>query len=87
MCRTYKPLFWQATRLVNTAGCMIEWKYFLKHNINISIIIRFKQYLPSTIQFIEFTGRVARQNNGLYVLHMMVKLAYILDPYTLQHGA
>ena len=76
MHRTYKPLFWWATRPVNTADCMNEWKYFLKHNINISIIIRFKQYPPSIIQSVEFTGCVACQNNGLYVLCMIVKLAY-----------
>ena len=68
-------LFWRATRSVNTADCKNEWKYFLKYNIDISIIIRFKQYLPSIIQPVEFTGRVARQNNGLYVLRMIVKLA------------
>ena len=55
---------------------MNEWKYFLKYNINVSVIIRFKQYLPSIIQSVEFTGCVARQNNGLYVLHKIVKLAY-----------
>ena len=55
---------------------MNEWKYFIKFNINISIITRFKQYLPSIIQSVEFTGRVARQNNGLYVLRMIVKLVY-----------
>ena len=60
---------------VNTADCMNEWKYFLKYYINISIIIRFKQHFPSIIQPVEFTGRVARQNNGLYVLRMIVKLA------------
>ena len=76
MRRTYKPLFWRATRPVNTVDCMNDWKYFLKYNINISIIIHFKQYLPSIIQSVEFTGRVARQNNGLYVLRMIVKLAY-----------
>ena len=76
MRRTYKPLFWRATRPVNTADCMNKWKYFLKYNINISIISRFKQYLPSIIQSVEFVGRVARQNNGLYVLRMIVKLAY-----------
>ena len=67
----------RATRPVNTADCMNEWKYFLKYNINISIIIRFKQYIPSIIQPVKFTGRVARQNNGLYVLRMIVKLAYM----------
>ena len=76
MRRAYKPLFWRATRSENTADCMNEWKYFLKYNINISIILRFKQYFPSYIQSVEFTGRVARQNNGLYVLRMIVKLAY-----------
>ena len=76
MRRTCKPLFWRATRPVNTADCMNEWKYFLKFNINISIIIRFKQYLPSIIQSVEFAERAARQNNGLYVLRMIVKLAY-----------
>ena len=55
---------------------MNEWKYFIKYNINISIIIGFKQYLPLIIQSAVFTGRVARQNNGLYVLRMIVKLAY-----------
>ena len=58
---------------------MNEWKHFIKYNINISIIIRFKQYLPSIIQSIKFTGRVARQNNGLYVLRMIVKLAYCFE--------
>ena len=78
MRRAYKSLFWRAIRPENTADCMNEWKYFLKYNINISIIIRFKQYLPSSIQSVEFTRRVARQNNGLYVLRMTVKLAYFL---------
>ena len=76
MRRTYKPLFWRATRPVNTADSMNEWRYFIKYNVNILIIIRFKQYLPAIIQSVEFTGRVARQNNGLYVLRMIVKLAY-----------
>ena len=62
MRRTYKPLFRRVTRPVNTADCMNEWKYFIKYNINISIIKCFKQYLPSFIQSVEFTGRVARQN-------------------------
>ena len=76
MLRTYKPLFWRATRPVNTTDCMNEWKYVKEYNINISIIIGFKQYLPSILQSVAFTGRVARQNNGLYVLRMIVKLAY-----------
>ena len=57
-------------------GFLNEWKYFIKYNINVSIIIHFKQYFPSIIQSGEFTGCVARQNNGLYVLRMIVKLAY-----------
>ena len=36
----------------------------------------FKKYYHSFIQSAVFTGRVARQNNGLYVLRMIVKLAY-----------
>ena len=55
---------------------MNEWKYFIKSNIDILIIIRFKQYLPAIIQSVQFTGRVAPQNKGLYVLRMIVKLAY-----------
>ena len=39
-------------------------------------IIYFKKYFHSFIQSVEFTGRVARQNNDLYVLRMIVKLAY-----------
>ena len=35
---------------VNTADCMNEEKFFLKYNINISIITSFKQYFPSIIQ-------------------------------------
>ena len=55
---------------------MNEWRYFLKYNINISTIIHFKQYLPSSIRSAVFTGRVARQANRLYILRMIVKLAY-----------
>ena len=87
MRRTYKPLFWRATRPVNTVDCMNEWKYFLKYNINISIIIRFKQYLPSIIESVEFTGRVARPKQrlvrsahdcetGLYSVRERDELAY-----------
>ena len=56
---------------------MNDRKYFLNYYINISIIIRFKQYFPSIVQSVEFTGRVARQNYGLYILRMIVKLAYM----------
>ena len=54
---------------------------FLKkvYNIDIPITIHFKQYLHSFIQSTMFTVRVARQTNGLYVLHKIVKLAYCLD--------
>ena len=76
MRNTYKRFVWRATRPVNTADCTNEWRYFLKYNINISIIIHFKQYLPSIIQSAMFTGRAARQTNRLYVLRMIVKLAY-----------
>ena len=34
------------------------------------------KYFHTFIQSAVFTGRVARQNNGLYVLRMIVKLAY-----------
>ena len=55
---------------------MIEGKYCLKCIIIDIFILYFKKYFPSFIQSVEFTGRVARQNNGLYVLRMIVKLAY-----------
>ena len=55
---------------------MNEGRYVLKYNMNISIIIHFKQYLPSSIQSAVFIGRVARQTNRLYVQRMIVKLAY-----------
>ena len=72
----YKWFIWRATHPVNTADCMNEWRYFLKYDRNISIIIHFKQYLHSFIQSAVFTGRVARQTNRLHVLRMTVKLAY-----------
>ena len=43
----------------------------------ISIILHFKQYLHSFVQSARFTGRVTHQTNHLYVLHMIMKLAYI----------
>ena len=49
---------------------------FLKYNRSISVIMHFKQYLPSFTQSAVFTGRVARQANRLYVLRMTVRLAY-----------
>ena len=73
MRRTYKPLFWRATRLVNATDCMIEGRYCLKRNIIDIFILNFIKYFHSFI-------RVARQNNGLYVLRMIVKLAYSKGP-------
>ena len=75
MRRTYEPLFWRATRPVNSTDCMIEGRYYLKRIIIDISILCFKKYFYSFIQSAVFTGRVARQNNGLYVLRMIVKLA------------
>ena len=61
---------------VSMACCLIAISFRREYNINISIIIHFKQYLPSSIQPAMFTGCVARQTNHLYVLCMIVKLAY-----------
>ena len=47
-----------------------------KYDRNISIIIHFKQYFRSFIQSAVFTERMARQTSRLYVLRMIVKLAY-----------
>ena len=55
---------------------MNEWKYCLKCNKIYINSNTFQQYLHSFIQFAMFTGRVARQTNRLYVLRMIVKLAY-----------
>ena len=76
MCSTYKWCVWRATRPVNTADCMNEWRYCLKCNTNISVLTHFQQYLHSFIQSAMFTGRVVRQTNRLFVLRMIVKLAY-----------
>ena len=46
----YRRFIWRPTRPVNMVDCMSRWRYFLKYNINISIIIHFKQCLPSFIQ-------------------------------------
>ena len=77
MRRTYKPLFWRATRPVNSTDCMIAGRYCLKRIIINIFTLCFIKYFHSFIQYAVFTGRVARQNNGLYVLRMIVKLAYI----------
>ena len=79
MRSTYKRFVWRATRPVNTADCMNEWKYCLKCNKIYINSNTFQQYLHSFIQFAMFTGRVARQTNRLYVLRMIVKLAYCPD--------
>ena len=42
----------------------------------IDIFLYFKKISPSFIQSTVFTGRTARQKNRLYVLRMIVKLAY-----------
>ena len=72
----YKWFVWRATRPVNKADCMSEWRYFLKYNRNVSIISTHLQYLPSFMQSAMFTGHLARQTICLYVLHMIMKLAY-----------
>ena len=82
MRRTYKPLFWRATRPVNSTDGMIEGRYCLKRIIIDIFILYFTKYLHSFIQSAMFTGRVARQNNGLYVLSMIVKLAYYKSSYS-----
>ena len=77
MRRTYKPLFWRATRPVNATDCKIEGRYCLKPII-IDIFTSYSiTYFHSFIQSVVFTGSVARQNNGLYVLRMIVKRAYL----------
>ena len=76
MRRTYKSLFWRATRPVNSTDCMIEGRYCLKRIIIDIFILCFKKYFHSFLQSAVFTERVARQNNGLHVLRMIVKLAF-----------
>ena len=65
------------TRPVNSTDCMIEGKYYLKRIIIDIFILYFKKYFHSFIQSAVFTGRVALQNNDLYVLRM--KLANYND--------
>ena len=64
----------QAVCLAGNTSCKVD--IFLKYDRNISVIIHFKQYVRSFIQSAVFTGRVAHQPNRLYVLRMIVKLAY-----------
>ena len=64
----------EAVCLADSTSCKVE--IFFKYDRNIPIIIHFKQYVCSSIQSAVFTGCVARQTNRLYVLRMIVKLAY-----------
>ena len=59
---------------------MNEGRYCLKHFIIDIFIFYFIKYFHSFIQSAVFTGRVARRNNGLYVLR--VKLAYLADYFS-----
>ena len=43
MRRTYKPLFWRATRPVNSTDCMIEGRYCLKRIMIDIFILYFKK--------------------------------------------
>ena len=74
-----QAVVWRATRPVNMADCMNKWINVLKYNRIIWIVIHFKKYLHSFIQSAMFTGRVARQTNRLFVLRMILKLAYNRD--------
>ena len=62
MRRTYKPLFWRATRPVNLTDCKIKGRYCLKPIIIDIFTLYFIKYFHSFIQSPVFTGRVARQN-------------------------
>ena len=64
----------QAVCMASNTSCKVE--IFLKYDRNISNIIHFKQYVHSFIQSAVFTKRMARQTNRLYVVRMIVKLAY-----------
>ena len=68
----------QAVYFAGNTSCKVE--IILKYDRNISVIIHFKQYVHSFIQSTMFTGRLARQTNRLYVLRMIVKLAYSKSP-------
>ena len=57
---------------------MNEERYFSKCIIIDTFLLYFEKYLPSLIQSVVFTGRVARQTYRLYVLHMVVNLVYCL---------
>ena len=71
----------QAVVLAGHTSCKIDGLYdwgeiMLKTYYNWYILLYFIKYFHTFIQSAVFTGRVARQNNGLYVLRMIVKLAY-----------
>ena len=51
MRRTYKPLFWQAARPVNSTDCMIEGRYCLKRIIIDISILYFIKYFHSFIEW------------------------------------
>ena len=55
MRRMCKPLFWRATRPVNSTDCMIEGRYCLKRIIIDIFILCFKKYFHSFIQSAVFT--------------------------------
>ena len=67
-------------RLVNKGDCMIESRYFLKYTlIDIFLLYFLKKYFHSFIQSAMFIEHVARQTNRLYILRMIVKLAYLFN--------
>ena len=73
MRSTYERCVWRAPRPVNMADCMNECRYCWKC-VRIDIfLLHFKQYLHSFMQS-------ARQTHRLYVLRMIVKLAYFETP-------
>ena len=53
-------------------------RYCWKCIITDIFLLHFKEYLHSFIQSAVFTGRVAHQTIHLYVLRMIVKLAYLI---------
>ena len=64
MRRTCKPLFWRATRPVNSTDCMIEGRYCLKPITIDMLILYFKKYFHSFTQSAVFTGRVAAKTTA-----------------------
>ena len=70
MRSTYKRFVWRATLPVNTADFVNEPGRDCLKCIRIDM---FLSYFKKTV----FIGRVARQTNRLYVLRMIVNLAYL----------